>query len=572
MLIKGLKIFGWSIYLLYLVVANLILNTSVLEKILENNYQETYVELENGLTLLPGIVYVHNLRVHILDQNVDFNILTHNGLVLINIPSMIKRRLEVMYWVWGVDGVLVSNQNPPPLTKSLPPDSWVIDVKKIRLMSINKLSIFGTDFLGRDSYIDGQFILRPGQYAEIGPVIFKVQNAQIPNLTSKLDGEIDLKVNRFIAYKTQGAEAYRYFNGAIRFEANLDQAKILSANIEVLKPGKMFLNILFKEGRLINPTCLKIKDWQLKLEQENFAYLFSPDLSLRLDSKNALIAKIDGPIKVFHQQKKFINVPNFSATFFTPDTDMLKPFINKQFFVNIPQIYMANLVILNQVLGWPFKQLKGQAIAGLQWSGSEGKLRARPGSRVWLQSQIRSVKGKNLSAKLNLNLRSSLKPIDLAKVNFFMPNLKINLDHVDLAYREKVERMKDWKAEFILKNTSFNPNKSTASGSLLASFTNTEPFVEYLKQNEDLSGLLTSAMQSETLELRADLKYSTKITALEQVNLSLGAGRSADGRLTFKPGQGVDGKFLIKVLFLRLGLEIKNGTMETSWFPSQFLD
>ncbi|MDX1384942.1 MAG: hypothetical protein R3190_14915, partial [Thermoanaerobaculia bacterium] len=232
---------------IYLIGANVILNTGVLDPVINNKPEKLLVEWESGYTLLPGVVHIEGFRVRGQSKSVQWQCRLRSGDFRLSLLPLIRKRVRIHsgdgrdFEFWAArrlaeDGsdagmkphlpVIEGLHNPPdPRPEDLYPprerrrrNPWRIDAGGIVLAGavdiwLGRLRMAGSGEVG------GHVDFTVGGDLELPEILFDLDGAQVGFRSQGLAQDVHLDVtgsmSRVNLRETRGSEIFRHLTADI---------------------------------------------------------------------------------------------------------------------------------------------------------------------------------------------------------------------------------------------------------------------------------------------------------------------------------------------------------------------
>ncbi len=263
---------------IYLVGANLILNTQLLDGVMNAKREKLQVRWQSGYTLLPGFVHVEGLQIRGQSRSLQWECRLTEGDFRIRLLPLILKEVRVLRGRGAgfafsarprldapkgaprsdffpvIDGL----ENPPdPTPESLYPprttprkNPWDIEVRNVVLdgavdLWLGRMRLAGTGEVGGDFFYEiSRDMEVPSMHLEIDPAVFSWEGRP---LVEAADFDLDGSLGRFRLKETRGPELLGQLKGSVRLAGG--ELRDLEA-FDAFVPGGEGLGIERGHGRL----------------------------------------------------------------------------------------------------------------------------------------------------------------------------------------------------------------------------------------------------------------------------------------------------------------------------------
>lgn len=205
--------------------------------------ETSLLDWDEAVSVIPGVVRLKNLRIRGSDDNVEWIIRLADARADYSMPSLLSRTFRVSR-VRGTGlsfrlrqkldrgdatrppaDVLppIAGFSDPPWRRTTPrvapnPDPWTIDISGIAIDHFDEIWIDAYRF-GGAARLDGEFLLRPGLRARVGPADVKFSGGRLTvgtrPLISALTGNLHARFEEWDPRRVQGGAVWRYLGAQI---------------------------------------------------------------------------------------------------------------------------------------------------------------------------------------------------------------------------------------------------------------------------------------------------------------------------------------------------------------------
>lgn len=235
-----------AIALVYLVGANLALNTGILRPVIAKKPEKLFVEWRSGWTLLPGVVHIEGLRVRGQSRKMQWQCRLEGGTFRVSLPALFGKTVRVsrgrgtefeFYFrprlVPGeevpasvrampeIEGL--SNPPDPPPEVLYPPrakkkEPWTVDVSNVLFEGPVDLWFSEVRLSGQGAVGGGVlFEIRKSLEIKKGRLDLKDASLTVEGdvLAKELEVNLEASLSPFVPKQTKGAALLRHFSGTV---------------------------------------------------------------------------------------------------------------------------------------------------------------------------------------------------------------------------------------------------------------------------------------------------------------------------------------------------------------------
>ncbi|TKB10398.1 hypothetical protein [Desulforhopalus sp. IMCC35007] len=309
-LIKLIALAG-MLELVYLVIANLLLNVPYIQMKLSSKPDQFTIQWSSGWTYLPGHLYVNNLQVEGRTPERQWSVLMSEGEFDLALWRLFSRTIQMQSSTMSGLTVTVNStiteipgaaESQNPAAPAGPPEA-LQPLEKINIPSsieqkktgagwafiIGHADIANIDQIKIDTYIftgHGGVQLNELTFGTDGALALERGTLQIESgllmsgsksIGTSLESDIELRLERFVPAEQDGLTATGFISGSIDLSGDLSSFAILnrylsdSGWLQLKGRGALTTHLLIEKGRLVEGSELSIE---------------SPDLAVELEEKN----------------------------------------------------------------------------------------------------------------------------------------------------------------------------------------------------------------------------------------------------------------------------------------------
>ena len=235
-----------ALLLVYLVGANVALNTGILRPVIAKKPEKLFVEWRSGWTLLPGVVHIEGLRVRGQSRKMQWQCRLEEGTFRVSLPALFGKTVRVsrgrgtefeFYFrprlVPGeevpasvrampeIEGL--SNPPDPPPEVLYPPrakkkEPWTVDVSNVLFEGPVDLWFSEVRLRGQGAVGGGVlFEIRKSLEIEKGRLDLKDASLTIEGdvLANELEVNLEASLSPFVPKQTKGAALLKHFSGTV---------------------------------------------------------------------------------------------------------------------------------------------------------------------------------------------------------------------------------------------------------------------------------------------------------------------------------------------------------------------
>ena len=250
------RVLRWGLYLVgaiaivYLVGANLILNTGILDPVINKKPEKTLVEWSGGWTIIPGVIHVEGLRVRGQSQTQQWQFRLAEADVRMSILALTRKTIRARRVVGSnfhfrqrprltaetaasveashypeIEGL--SNPPDPAPEDIYPPKKkpgkkgWHIDIAEVRLSESVEISVGDLRLTGSGA-VGGAFDYQIPTRMHLTSAVFSLANGEIAIEGTTFVNELDISLNAelgpFTPKETKGLEIFDHLLGSFSLE------------------------------------------------------------------------------------------------------------------------------------------------------------------------------------------------------------------------------------------------------------------------------------------------------------------------------------------------------------------
>jgi len=238
-----------AIALVYLVGANLALNTGVLRPVIAKKPEKLFVEWRSGWTLLPGVVHIEGLRVRGQSRKMQWQCRLEGGTFRVSLPALFGKTVRVSRgrgteFEFYFRPRLVPGEEVPPSVRAMPeieglsnpPDPppevlypprakkkepWTIDVSNVLFEGPVDLWFSEVRLRGQGAVGGGVlFEIRKSLEIKKGRLDLKDASLTIEGdvLANELEVNLEASLSPFVPKQTKGAALLKHFSGTVELK------------------------------------------------------------------------------------------------------------------------------------------------------------------------------------------------------------------------------------------------------------------------------------------------------------------------------------------------------------------
>lgn len=582
--------FFFFIYILYVVGVVVFLNTPLFSRLaaMEDEAQ-TYVRFKGAFSLFPGHLYVPSGRVFIGDQNVSIGIDIKSVRARFRLKPLLNKRLEVT----SIDieraevdvGLKNERESDAYAKKYTEPES--LDLKKrIQLSEERAKSRLTLDFksivirkianvrggfgaLDGEMALQGGFLIQPKVQVEVYPTTLR--------FLSGIVGRADVRIERFRTVDAPGNAVFPYVNADFNFKVNAQSLRRFGLQLESL-PGYA-LDHLGSDGRVNVKIVKGILQKGSSVESVNSRMIVhTPTLrsegigSLKWEVDAEASSRLRADLRQVQLQEKRTKITNKGSV--------------RSARLDI-RLYGIRLVSAFNGLSMLLR------IRGLEWKlksdfdrntnfAYEGRMTGNGVIGGFSGDVPESIKRvTNRSTQLTLDIPQIFFRTSFAKEVKGLGRVVLNAGPLDLASPNSL--FPDVRSDFELRVGRHGVIRSQAvftqlehqstpldswKAKLHWTLDKTEPLIEAVDEQTELSGIVQSLAKVKDLKLDAECELTETGSVIRFTQIQSNGPWKGYGTLRNGP-DGMNGLFELTMFSMPIGVWIRPESTEVQFMPNQ---
>lgn len=240
----------------YAAAAKWLLSGPRLRALINTTPETSWIEYDSAVSIWPGIVRLKNIRIRGSDQNVQWIVRIAEARAEYAVGALFARTFRVTRLTGSglsfrlrekiAPDKTVSNLPPiegfsdPPLRKTgpetpPPEDPWTVEVGAISLNDFEEIWFDAYRFQG-EARLRGQFHLRPGQQARVGPAEIEFQSGKLAlagrPVVANLAGRLGASIAEWDPRLLQGDAVWRNASAQIDLHGPVQGLEFLNVILE----------------------------------------------------------------------------------------------------------------------------------------------------------------------------------------------------------------------------------------------------------------------------------------------------------------------------------------------------
>ncbi|MFQ6021595.1 MAG: hypothetical protein ACE5NW_02635 [Acidiferrobacterales bacterium] len=379
---------------LYLVLANLFLNTEIASQLINRKPEKLWIRWEKGWTLFPGIVHVQGLQIRGQDRRFQWYAELDEIRASIDlIPLLLKRfqansmngrglefrmrqrlrpdepKPQYVDLTPSIPGLSNPPQPPPenlyPRTTRKSP--WTLEMNNIAISDVRTLWIEQFRFAG-DGRVSGSMIhtIRGPLEVPRATVVLTSGNWWIGDTVVEEDSELhaDITIDEFVPSEEKGIKALGFVSGTVRHTAAVKGLNFLKAYFRKMPwlnidgSGVLDAELHLEKGVLSQETRVTVETAEIVINAANYTITTKGPGKVqgRVELENGKpVAKVSVALETFElaqaqAQRPFALGRELQVSGTSSDLDLRDPFTDLTLIVDLPDAEVPELSFFNTLI------------------------------------------------------------------------------------------------------------------------------------------------------------------------------------------------------------------------------
>ncbi|GAC1518494.1 MAG: hypothetical protein NVS3B10_20460 [Polyangiales bacterium] len=601
-----------SLYVLYVVVANVLIKTHVLRHAIGTLPKQS-VDYSWASTWWPGRVHVKDLRIQVQDSGNEFLITVDDAHANLDLLALLSKRLHVrsvqahgvtlrrrarrapgeLSWretyalppIPGYDAVPTEDPHPPPPTTDEHYDLFTFDLPQIDADGVREIWIDDYHFTG-EAKAHGGFYLRPARKVSVGPARVDVISGQMllgpdPVLVD-MHGDLELTLDTFDPRPNGGALFLRKLTS---LDGRLDGRVVSLAFVEHrfleggphLEGGAGPLHLVaeVRDGKLADgfELTLGLHDVVVPLAMAKVEASAQTSFTVHpaKDGKPQAILSVEvAPAEVALRGSENWPIKAAQIGLFAhgENLDLDKPLNDLRYSIDAPRIEITDLRLL-QLLLPPSSKLRIGAGAAFIHAHLDAELAAKTAqAKIELSTHTASIKLEDFALSASIGAELKLANLDLSSGDADVSHSFVDLR--DVVFERRGTREDAWWGKVELGAAKLRPSSPVAfEAEASANFRDARPILSAFAALEGMPEWIAKLVSLQNFQAVAKLRLGKRI----DLDSFLAKAESAEIAARYHSGAGhVIGAILATYRGLTVGIDLHDDSAKpvlvepTKWF------
>lgn len=588
------------------------LSTPIFEKLVVLGEREGILTLESGWSIIPGRIELKQVHLEVEDHNIHLFVDIPRAHAKVRLSKIFKKEANIIQLDGpvGEEGeiqVRLALRTDAEKKKyvaekkqieqagneggSITHGTWTIHIEQVDLSQFKELIFDKWKYVGK-AQVTGGFKLTPGKVAEIFQSRLNLEGGSVEGFAKEVTGAADVRIDRFMVPDVEGSEVYRYVHAQVDGRAKVEHIRffnqaLASTSYASLDDGAGNFRVFGKiESGYIQPgTHASINSEKISLKLKNYVVTGKgkADWNVTQTQKQPATGKLKLNLKNLkitkHRGLPLAHDGSLQASAATQDLDLVDPFNDFVAYLNLAKVKINHLTRWNALMpmGLSFEDGYGSFnLYANAHSGLKAKTKntyAKPGELTLSLRSLKGLQGTTLfTVQSPLFLTADIDPVYLGKGEWSAKNVHLIGREIDFKFKKetKTQNLTPWHFHVYLDEAKFKERgkKYSLTGRARVWLKNSWPVLEWINQQEELSGFVYSAALKDSIRLITDFSMQPDEIAFQNIELELGKHLQAHGEL-YISGTKLRGALVAGQGFMTVGIKLQESKTSYSLFAGK---